>query len=105
VGLAAALLRALGDAYERWLEAPLEVFAEWRGALSTLGCNVSLRAPDGERCGLAREVEPSGALVLELPDGSVERFLSAEVSGVAPAGRAIGNRPSPPGPKRSASDR
>jgi BirA family biotin operon repressor/biotin-[acetyl-CoA-carboxylase] ligase len=105
VVLAAALLRAEAEVYERWLEMPQEVFAEWRGALSTLGRYVSLHAPDGERLGLAREVEPSGALVLELSDGSVERFLSAEVSGVFPAGRASGSRPSRHGPKPSASGR
>jgi BirA family biotin operon repressor/biotin-[acetyl-CoA-carboxylase] ligase len=74
--LAAALLVELGRCYEGWLSDSAAVFAEWRGALDTLGRDVTV----GGRRGRAVDVEPDGTLVLQLVDGAVERFLSGEVS-------------------------
>jgi BirA family biotin operon repressor/biotin-[acetyl-CoA-carboxylase] ligase len=78
--VAAALLSALATTYDRWLVSPAAVFDEWRSSLATLGRAVTLLDSSAVRSGLARDVEPDGALLLELPDGAVERFVSGEVS-------------------------
>jgi BirA family biotin operon repressor/biotin-[acetyl-CoA-carboxylase] ligase len=78
--LAAALLSALARRYDQWQARPDDVFARWRAALSTLGQEVAVVGPEGERGGRARDVEPDGSLVLERADGSVERLVSGEVS-------------------------
>jgi BirA family biotin operon repressor/biotin-[acetyl-CoA-carboxylase] ligase len=78
--LAAALLTALARRYDQWQARPGEVFARWRAALSTLGQEVTIVGPEGERSGRARDVEPDGSLVLERADGAVERLLGGDVS-------------------------
>ena len=76
--LAGELLRALGTTYDHWLADPLAVFTDWRAALSTLGRPVTL----GGQSGVARDVEPSGALVFERADGTVDRYFNGEVGAV-----------------------
>lgn len=76
--LAGELLKSLAETYERWLAEPRAVFEQWRGQLSTLGRDVTI---DGQT-GRATDVEPSGALLVNLADGRLTRYLSGEVSGV-----------------------
>lgn len=78
--LAAELLAALSVAYDRWHVEPAELFRSWRAALGTLGHAVVVSAPGREVRGVARDVEPDGALLVERTDGSIERFVSGEVS-------------------------
>jgi BirA family biotin operon repressor/biotin-[acetyl-CoA-carboxylase] ligase len=78
--LAAALLTGLARRYAQWKARPAELFADWRGALATLGQEVTILGPDGERRGRARDVAPDGALLLERADGALERLVSGEVS-------------------------
>ena len=73
------LLVELARCYEGWLREPSELFEEWRSSLSTLGRTVTL-AGSTPRTGVARDVLPDGTLLLQLPDGAVERFVSGEVS-------------------------
>lgn len=87
--LAAELLTALAEGYERWLVDPLKDFDAWRAALSTLGRRVTVQG----RAGIARDVEPSGALVIERADGSVLRLLSGDVAVAAPGLGGSGSRP------------
>jgi BirA family biotin operon repressor/biotin-[acetyl-CoA-carboxylase] ligase len=78
--LAAALLSALARGYDGWRARPADVFARWRAALATLGQEVTVVGPEGERVGLARDVEPNGSLLLERADGSLERLVSGDLS-------------------------
>lgn len=78
--IAASLLGALAHDYERWLARPVEIFERWRARLATLGHDVAVTTPGRTLHGRAREVELDGTLVLELPDGRVERLISGELS-------------------------
>lgn len=78
--LAARLLDRLAATYDEWLRAPESVFGRWRGVLETLGRRVLVEGPNGRVAGLARDVEPDGALLLEQADGRVARLVSGEVS-------------------------
>jgi BirA family transcriptional regulator, biotin operon repressor / biotin---[acetyl-CoA-carboxylase] ligase len=86
-----ALLAALSGALELWVERidydALEVVAQWRARLSTLGHRVRLGTPRGEVEGKASDVTHSGELVLRLDDGSTETFAAGDVT-VLDAGAA-----------------
>jgi BirA family biotin operon repressor/biotin-[acetyl-CoA-carboxylase] ligase len=78
------LLLALLDRLELWygraVRQPDEVRATWRARLATLGAHVTLHAPGGRLEGLAEDVEPDGALVLRLPDGSRRAVHAGDVT-------------------------
>jgi BirA family biotin operon repressor/biotin-[acetyl-CoA-carboxylase] ligase len=78
--VAAALLLALGNAYERWLADPQAIHAVWRASLETLGRDVTVAGPDGYAVGRAVDVALDGALLVQAGDGSTRRVVSGEVS-------------------------
>ncbi|MCG0238332.1 MAG: biotin--[acetyl-CoA-carboxylase] ligase [Firmicutes bacterium] len=85
----AALLRAVLAELEAGYDALLagrfaaEVLPRWRECSVTLGRRVRVTpvVPGAEvLTGLAREVAEDGALILELPDGTLRRVVAGEVS-------------------------
>jgi BirA family biotin operon repressor/biotin-[acetyl-CoA-carboxylase] ligase len=78
--VAAQLLGALAHEIEQWTADPTPTFDRWRDSLATLGRDVTILAGDATLRGRARDVEPDGTLLLELPGGRLERLVSGEVS-------------------------
>ena len=76
------LLAALAGAVERRaMQAevdPVELIADWRGRLVTLGRRVRLHTPSGDIIGDAVDVSPSGELVLLLPGGERRSFAAGD---------------------------
>jgi len=71
-----ALLDALDHRYADWRAGGFaEVREAWRGRSATLGSSV--RLPDG-RLGIAVDVAPDGALVVDAGDGRLARLVSGE---------------------------
>lgn len=54
--------------------------ADWVAHLTTLGAQVTVTTPENTFHGLAQSVDESGALVVVLPNGRVERVLAGDVS-------------------------
>lgn len=74
------LIEQLDVWYDRWQSNPRRVFEAWRAGLASLGRPVVLVGPNGRVAGRAIDVEPSGALVIERPDGRAVRAVSGELS-------------------------
>jgi len=55
------------------------VLNAWRGLSCTLGRKVRVVTPRGEATGLARDIDESGALIVELGGGRVEKVTSGDV--------------------------
>jgi BirA family biotin operon repressor/biotin-[acetyl-CoA-carboxylase] ligase len=67
--------------YGLWLERGFEpVLAAWKQMSISLNCPVRLHTLDKSWDGWAEDVDSDGALLLRLPDGSLQRFVSGEVS-------------------------
>ncbi len=67
--------------YGLWLEQGFEpVRAAWKQMSVTLDCPVRIHTLDQAWDGWAEDVDSDGALLLRLPDGSLQRFVSGEVS-------------------------
>lgn len=64
---------------ERWLEAG-NLFPAWREALSTLGREVTVQAPDKVIEGRASDVDEEGRLIVRTEGGREERFSAGDVS-------------------------
>jgi len=60
--------------------APATAFAHWKRRLVTLGRSVTLRQGAEVVEGRAVDVDPTGALVVELPDGTQRVFAAGEVT-------------------------
>lgn len=85
-GLVPALLQELEREYSRLVAGQWEQLrAEWKAAAVMMGKTVTARGPAGEVAGIACDLGPSGELVLELEDGSVQSFTAGEVSLRTPA--------------------
>jgi BirA family biotin operon repressor/biotin-[acetyl-CoA-carboxylase] ligase len=56
------------------------VYREWRRRLVTLGKAVRVTSGETTLEGTAESVEPDGSLLLRLPDGSLSRILSGDVT-------------------------
>ncbi|NIM29230.1 MAG: biotin--[acetyl-CoA-carboxylase] ligase [Gammaproteobacteria bacterium] len=78
--LAAHVLAELLGAQRTYIDAGFEAFSgEWRALDALRDCVVELDAGAARRSGIARGVDASGALLIEI-GGRCERVLSAEVS-------------------------
>jgi BirA family transcriptional regulator, biotin operon repressor / biotin---[acetyl-CoA-carboxylase] ligase len=75
-----ALLRRLDTVYGRFLGQKFPAILEaWRQAAVTLGRTVTVKQGGEEISGLALDVAPDGALLVETPGGGVERVISGEI--------------------------
>ena len=72
--LAAAILQDLSNVFE------IDWLPEYRANCVTLGREVTLLSPQGEREAYALDVTETAALLVRLPDGTVEEVSSGEVS-------------------------
>jgi BirA family biotin operon repressor/biotin-[acetyl-CoA-carboxylase] ligase len=81
LGLAAAVLARLTLCYDALGRGDADVvLAEWRSRSTPWwGRFVEMRSGDDVVRGVARDVDESGALLIELADGSLRRVLSGEV--------------------------
>lgn len=73
--LAASILRNLSD-----ILFEIDWLPEYRACCVTLGKNVRLLSPQGEREAFAMDVTETAALLVRLPDGTVEEVSSGEAS-------------------------
>lgn len=79
----AALLTRLETWLDTWAEVGFEpVRAVWKSLSSVLGTEVLVRTDHTERRGVAEDIDATGALMLRLPDGSLERVLAGDVEQV-----------------------
>lgn len=78
--LAAAMLEALHEMDDSLLSGKTEMLAAYRRDCVTLGQEVSLVRGDEVRHATALDIDPDGALLVRLPDGSLEAVNSGEVS-------------------------
>jgi BirA family biotin operon repressor/biotin-[acetyl-CoA-carboxylase] ligase len=75
-----AFLRTLDAYYGRFLGQEFPAILEaWRQAAVTLGRQVTVKQGGGEISGLALDVAPDGALLVEKPGGEVARVISGEI--------------------------
>ncbi len=56
------------------------VYEEWRDRLATLGKKIRVTSGTGTQEGIAEDVDADGALLLRLPDGSLDRVLAGDVT-------------------------
>lgn len=76
-----ALLERLESLYELFVKEGFNpILEEWKNYAGFLGCKVEVTVPTGEMSGLASDVDPEGALVLKLEDGTVKRVFVGDVS-------------------------
>ena len=79
--LAAALLRRLDAMYRDLLSDDLIPWRkDYRAACVTLGREVRVLRPEGERRAFARDVDDAFGLTVDYPDGTGETLRSGEVS-------------------------
>jgi BirA family biotin operon repressor/biotin-[acetyl-CoA-carboxylase] ligase len=82
VKLLQAWLEEFEALYERFLAREFAgILAEWRRLAVTLGQQVTVRQGPVTICGLALEVAPDGALLVETAPGRVVRVTSGEIAG------------------------
>lgn len=73
------LLATIVTGVERWIQAENR-FATWQARLVTLGQAVTVSDGAGQRySGMAKAVQPDGALLVTLPDGNEKPFWAGEV--------------------------
>jgi BirA family biotin operon repressor/biotin-[acetyl-CoA-carboxylase] ligase len=80
---------ALWTRLEEWLDLHAEqgfapVRERWKALSSTLGQEVLVRSERRELRGIAEDIDPSGALMLRTPEGTLERILAGDVEQVRP---------------------
>jgi len=76
-----ALLERLENLYELFIKEGFNPILEgWKNYAGFLGCKVEVSSPIGKMSGLALDVDPEGALVLRLEDGTVKRVFVGDVS-------------------------
>jgi BirA family transcriptional regulator, biotin operon repressor / biotin---[acetyl-CoA-carboxylase] ligase len=79
-----AIVRAFLNAMDRWYSTFLErgfepILMAWHRNAETLGKPVRVKLGSREVSGLALDVAPDGALLVEKPDGEVEKIISGEI--------------------------
>ncbi|MDA5193753.1 biotin--[acetyl-CoA-carboxylase] ligase [Govanella unica] len=79
-----AVFGALADAFEQWLtvwrtSGFAAIRAAWRDAASGLGEKVRVRLETREFEGIFRDLDPSGALIVDCADGREERVAAGDV--------------------------
>ncbi len=80
-GLAAAILRALDEEYDRVTRGSFEAVAdEWEAQCTTLGQEVSIRMGPRTVRGRAEALDASGALLLRTHHGHLERISGGDVT-------------------------
>jgi BirA family transcriptional regulator, biotin operon repressor / biotin---[acetyl-CoA-carboxylase] ligase len=82
---------ALWNRLETWLDTYLAtgfdvVRARWKALSSTLGQQVRVRTDRGDWEGFAEDIDPTGALLVRVADGRVERVLAGDVEQLRPRG-------------------
>lgn len=82
-----AFLSAMDELYGNFLNQKFpEILDLWRRAAVTLGKPVKVKLGGREISGLAVDVAPDGALLVEKPGGEVQRIISGEIEGPLPVG-------------------
>lgn len=78
----ADLLARLIERLDYWRAqiASTDLFDTWRAHLNMIGERVSVSEAAGVVNGVAEAVEPSGALLLRLDDGSVQRVIAGDIA-------------------------
>lgn len=76
-GIVSACVRGLTEFERQALKPFLE---EWRAADALAGKEVNVSGAQGVAAGVARGIDLHGALLLETPQGLVQRFISGDVS-------------------------
>jgi BirA family transcriptional regulator, biotin operon repressor / biotin---[acetyl-CoA-carboxylase] ligase len=75
-----AFLKSMDSFYGRFLCQEFPAILDlWRQAAVTLGKPVTVKRGAGEISGLALDVAPDGALLVEKPGGEIERVISGEI--------------------------
>jgi len=82
--LLSTCLRSLSVWYARWLAEPEAVWQAWRERSVLLGRHVTLTTPSAALVGQVVDLDASGHLCVQLPDGTLQRFATGEAS-VRPA--------------------
>lgn len=80
ITLAAALIETLYQMNASLLRSKADMMARFKGRCVTIGKEISILRGDQVRHGKALDIDPDGALVVQLPDGSQEVIASGEVS-------------------------
>jgi len=80
----ASLLRRFIEEFEPLYEVLLagekgRIIAEWRENSCTLGRRVTVHTPRGEVSGIARDIDESGALILDTDEGETETVTAGDV--------------------------
>ena len=78
--LAAAILSSLQVMSDRLLSHQEEILAQYCADCVTLGKEISVVTPNSVRHGIAADIDPEGALLVDFPDGHREAVSSGEVS-------------------------
>ena len=81
VPLLRALLASLEEWYRVWLEQGFDpVLTEWRRLCVTLDCPITVHTVRESYTGHAIDVDKTGALLVRMEDGGIERLLAGEVT-------------------------
>ena len=75
-----AILSSLLAMSDRLLSHREEILAQYKKDCVTLGKEISVVTPTSVRHGIAVDIDPDGALVVDFPDGTQEAVNSGEVS-------------------------
>jgi BirA family biotin operon repressor/biotin-[acetyl-CoA-carboxylase] ligase len=80
---------ALWTRLEHWLDVHAEdgfgpVREAWKALCSTIGAEVLVKTEKTELRGVAEDIDETGALMVRLPDGKLERVLAADVEQLKP---------------------
>lgn len=85
LGIVRAFLRLMDALYGNFLNQQFpEILDSWRRAAVTLGKPVTVKLGAQEISGLAVDVAPDGALLVEKPGGEIQRIISGEIQGPLP---------------------
>lgn len=78
--VAAAILSSLLTMSDKLLSHQEDILAQYRRDCVTLGNEISIVTPTLVRHGIAADIDPDGALIVDFPDGHRETVNSGEVS-------------------------
>ena len=78
--VAAAMVQALQEMDLQLLSAKARILAQYKKDCITLGQEIVLLRGDEKRYGIARDIDPEGALIVEFESGCLETVSSGEVS-------------------------
>ena len=95
LGRAEVLLALLG-ALDTWLAAPAaQILAAWRAASVTLGQQVQVQTVQGPVSGMAQDIGPDGALLVQTAAGETHRITAGDVQLIGQLGGPLPG-PQPP---------